>query len=115
MLPIDEIISKGYKLIIYNSSIELKYNEETTVTAAIKNITMGYPNTSVHRFQKKNTYIHDGLYGFIISLTDPVVADSGGFRLLVFLLQRVTYLYGLYKDGLKDDYIEGEKNESINM
>lgn len=38
--------------------------------------------------------------GLIIASTDPLASDAIGDRLLVFLPQAVSYLYGLYKDNV---------------
>lgn len=38
--------------------------------------------------------------GLIIASTDPLAADAIGARLLGFLPQAVSYLYGLYKDNV---------------
>lgn len=152
--PINKIVNEADVIISFT---QLKYHEEATVTASIKNIAMGYPPASVHGFPKKNTGIHEDLHGFIrsfikkvpidlaiisldkamigtgpifgqavdtpgliIASTDPVAADSVGARLLGFLPQGVSYLYGLYKDGFGEadpanmtikgiDLIEAEK------
>ena len=152
--PINKIVDEADVIISFT---QLKYHEEATVTASIKNIAMGYPPASVHGFPKKNTGIHEDLHGFIRSIsnkipidlsiisldkamigtgpifgqsvdtpgliiasTDPVAADSIGARLLGFLPQAVSYLYGLYKDNIGEadptkmtikglDLIEAEK------
>lgn len=152
--PINKIVDEADVIISFT---QLKYHEEATVTASIKNIAMGYPPASVHGFPKKKTGIHEDLHGFIrsfikkvpvdlaiisldkamigtgpifgqavdtpgliIASTDPVAADSVGARLLGFLPQGVSYLYGLYKDGFGEadpanmtikgiDLIEAEK------
>ncbi len=152
--PINKIVEEADVIISFT---QLKYHEEATVTASIKNIAMGYPPASVHGFPKKKTGIHEDLHGFIrsfakkvpidlaiisldkamigtgpifgqavdtpgliIASTDPVAADSIGARILGFLPQGVSYLYGLYKDGLGEadpvnmtikglDLIEAEK------
>ena len=152
--PINKLVDEADVIISFT---QLKYHEEATVTASIKNIAMGYPPASVHGFPKKNTGIHEDLHGFIRSIsnkipidlsiisldkamigtgpifgksvdtpgliiasTDPVAADSIGARLLGFLPQAVSYLYGLYKDNIGEadptkmtikglDLIEAEK------
>lgn len=152
--PINKVIDDADVIISFT---QLKYHEEATVSASIKNIAMSYPPASIHGFPKKDTGIHEDLHGFIrsfakkvpidiaiisldkamigtgpifgqsvdtpgmiIASTDPVAADSIGARLLGFLPQGVSYLYGLYKDGVGEadpkhmtikglDLIEAEK------
>lgn len=152
--PINKVVEEADVIISFT---QLKYHEEATVTASIKNIALGYPPASIHGFPKKNTGIHEDLHGFIKSMakkipidlaiisldkamigtgpifgqavdtpgliiasTDPVAADSVGARILGFLPQGVSYLYGLYKEGIGEadpknmtikgiDLIEAEK------
>ena len=60
--PINEVIKDADVIISFT---QLKYHEEATVTAAIKNISMGYPPASIHGYPKKQTGIHEDLHGFI--------------------------------------------------
>ena len=60
--PINEVIKDADVIISFT---QLKYHEEATVTAAIKNIAMGYPPASIHGYPKKQTGIHEDLHGFI--------------------------------------------------
>ena len=57
------------------SFTQLKYHEEATVTAAIKNIAMGYPPASIHGYPKKQTGIHEDLHGFIRCFAKKVPID----------------------------------------
>ena len=70
--PINKIIDEVDVIISFT---QLKYHEEATVTASIKNIAMGYPPASKHGFPKKNTGIHDDLHGFIRSMANKVPID----------------------------------------
>ena len=70
--PINKIIDEVDVIISFT---QLKYHEEATVTASIKNIAMGYPPASIHGFPKKNTGIHDDLHGFIRSMANKVPID----------------------------------------
>ena len=70
--PINKIIDEADVIISFT---QLKYHEEATVTASIKNIAMGYPPASIHGFPKKNTGIHDDLHGFIRNMANKVPID----------------------------------------
>lgn len=70
--PLNKIVEEADVIISFT---QLKYHEEATVTASIKNIAMGYPPASVHGFPKKNTGIHDDLHGFIRSFAKKVPID----------------------------------------
>ena len=70
--PINKIIDEVDVIISFT---QLKYHEEATVTASIKNVAMGYPPASKHGFPKKNTGIHDDLHGFIRSMANKVPID----------------------------------------
>lgn len=59
----------------YNFIYSIKYHEEATVTAAIKNIAMGYPPASIHGYPKKQTGIHEDLHGFIRCFAKKVPID----------------------------------------
>ena len=70
--PINKIVDEADVIISFT---QLKYHEEATVTASIKNIAMGYPPASVHGFPKKQTGIHEDLHGFIRSFAKNVPID----------------------------------------
>ncbi|WP_434798301.1 DUF362 domain-containing protein [Terrisporobacter vanillatitrophus] len=70
--PINKILDEADVIISFT---QLKYHEEATVTASIKNIAMGYPPASVHGFPKKQTGIHEDLHGFIRSFAKKVPID----------------------------------------
>lgn len=70
--PINKIVDEVDVIISFT---QLKYHEEATVTASIKNVAMGYPPASVHGFPKKQTGIHEDLHGFIRSFAKKVPID----------------------------------------
>lgn len=70
--PINKIVDEVDVIISFT---QLKYHEEATVTASIKNVAMGYPPASVHGFPKKRTGIHEDLHGFIRSFAKKVPID----------------------------------------
>ena len=70
--PINKIINEADVIISFT---QLKQHEEATVTAAIKNIAMGWPPGEIHGFPKKQTGIHEDLHGFIRSLINKVPID----------------------------------------
>ncbi|WP_455537767.1 DUF362 domain-containing protein [Terrisporobacter sp.] len=70
--PINKIVEEVDVIISFT---QLKYHEEATVTASIKNIAMSYPPASVHGFPKKNTGIHEDLHGFIRSMAKKIPID----------------------------------------
>ena len=70
--PINKIVEEADVIISFT---QLKYHEEATVTASIKNICMGYPPASIHGFPKKNTGIHEDLHGFIRCMAKKIPID----------------------------------------
>ena len=70
--PVNKVVEDADVIISFT---QLKYHEEATVTASIKNICLGYPPASVHGFPKKNTGIHDDLHGFIRSFAKKLPID----------------------------------------
>ena len=70
--PINEVIKDADVIISFT---QIKYHEEATVTAAIKNIAMGYPPASIHGYPKKQTGIHEDLHGFIRCFAKKVPID----------------------------------------
>ncbi len=57
------------------SFTQLKIHEEATVSAAIKNITMGWPAGDEQGYPKKDLGIHDELHDFIAALFDKFIID----------------------------------------
>ncbi len=57
------------------SFTQLKYHEEATVSAAIKNIALGWPPADEHGHPKKNLGIHSNLHGFIRSMAESIPID----------------------------------------
>lgn len=70
--PVNEVIKDADVIISFT---QLKYHEEATITAAIKNIAMGYPPASIHGYPKKQTGIHEDLHGFIRAMAKKVPID----------------------------------------
>ncbi|WP_350343009.1 DUF362 domain-containing protein [Proteinivorax tanatarense] len=54
------------------SFTQLKHHEEATISASIKNITLGWPPAEMHGFPKKKTGIHEDLHGFIIAMAKKI-------------------------------------------
>lgn len=57
------------------SFTQLKFHEEATMSAAIKNISLGWPSAEEHGYPKKNLGIHDDLHGFIAAMAEKVPID----------------------------------------
>ena len=57
------------------SFAQLKIHNEATVTAAIKNIALGWPPTEEHGHPKKNLGIHEDLHGFITAMAEKIKID----------------------------------------
>lgn len=57
------------------SFAQLKIHEEATVSAAIKNVALGWPPAAVHGFPKKDLGIHDDLHGFIRAMAEKLSID----------------------------------------
>lgn len=57
------------------SFAQLKVHNEATVTAAIKNVALGWPPTEEHGQPKKNLGIHDDLHGFITAMAEKIKID----------------------------------------
>lgn len=70
--PINKVINEADVIISFT---QLKQHEEATVTAAIKNIAMGWPPAEIHGYPKKQTGIHEDLHGFIRSFANKVPID----------------------------------------
>ncbi|MCC5910268.1 MAG: DUF362 domain-containing protein [Clostridiaceae bacterium] len=57
------------------SFTQLKQHEEATVSAAIKNIALGWPPGEIHGFPKKSLGIHEDLHGFIVAMAKKIPID----------------------------------------
>lgn len=57
------------------SFAQLKMHNEAVVTAAIKNIALGWPPTEEHGHPKKNLGIHNNLHGFIRAMAEKIRID----------------------------------------
>ncbi|HHW31615.1 MAG TPA: DUF362 domain-containing protein [Clostridiaceae bacterium] len=57
------------------SFAQLKLHSEATITAAIKNIALGWPPTEEHGHPKKNLGIHNDLHGFIRAMAEKIPID----------------------------------------
>ncbi len=69
---INKILSEMTVLISFT---QLKYHEEATISAAIKNIAMGWPPAEEHGFPKKQTGIHNELHSFISAMAEQIPID----------------------------------------
>lgn len=69
---INKILNEMTVLISFT---QLKYHEEATVSAAIKNIAMGWPPADEHGHPKKQTGIHNELHGFISAMAEQIPID----------------------------------------
>jgi uncharacterized protein (DUF362 family) len=57
------------------SFTQLKHHEEATMSAAIKNIALGWPPAEEHGHPKKNCGIHRELHGFISAMAEQIPID----------------------------------------
>lgn len=57
------------------SFTQLKYHQEATMSAAIKNITMGWPPADEHGHPKTNKGIHKNLHGFMRAMAQEIAID----------------------------------------
>lgn len=57
------------------SFTQLKQHEEATISAAIKNIALGWPPADEHGHPKKNCGIHNELHGFIAAMAEQIPID----------------------------------------
>jgi uncharacterized protein (DUF362 family) len=57
------------------SFTQLKYHQEATMSAAIKNIAMGWPPADEHGHPKKNQGIHKNLHGFMRAMAQKLAID----------------------------------------
>jgi uncharacterized protein (DUF362 family) len=66
-------ILQGVTILI--SFTQLKHHEEATMSAAIKNIALGWPPADEHGQPKKNRGIHTELHGFISAMAEQIPID----------------------------------------
>ena len=71
-LSLNELYSEMTFLISFT---QLKIHEEATMSAAIKNITMGWPAGDEQGYPKKDLGIHDDLHGFMAALFEKFTID----------------------------------------
>lgn len=57
---------------MYISFTQLKFHEEATMSAAIKNMALTWPSTEEQGTPKKNLGIHEDLHGFIAAMGEKV-------------------------------------------
>lgn len=57
------------------SFTQLKHHEESTISASIKNIALGWPPAEIHGYPKKDLGIHDDLHGFITAMAEKISID----------------------------------------
>lgn len=57
------------------SFTQLKIHEEAVISAAIKNIALGWPPGEEHGYPKKNLGIHTDLHGFITAMLEKFTID----------------------------------------
>lgn len=57
------------------SFTQLKYHQEAAMSAAIKNITMGWPPADEHGHPKMNKGIHKNLHGFMRAMAQKISID----------------------------------------
>lgn len=57
------------------SFTQLKYHQEATMSASIKNIALGWPPAEEHGHPKMNCGIHKNLHGFIRAMAQKVAID----------------------------------------
>ncbi len=69
---VNELINQMDVLISFT---QLKQHEEATISAAIKNIAMGWPPAEIHGFPKKGLGIHNDLHGFIAAMAKKLPID----------------------------------------
>ncbi|WP_368072496.1 DUF362 domain-containing protein [uncultured Clostridium sp.] len=74
--PTSTSLNKLYEEMTFLISFtQLKIHEEATMSATIKNITMGWPSCEEHGYPKKNLGIHKDLHGFITAMLEKFTID----------------------------------------
>jgi uncharacterized protein (DUF362 family) len=75
-LPAATNINKLYdEMTFLISFTQLKYHQQATMSASIKNITMGWPPADEHGHPKKNQGIHKNLHGFMRAMAQKITID----------------------------------------
>lgn len=57
------------------SFTQLKFHEEATMSASIKNMALSWPPADVHGYPKKSLGIHEDLHGFICAMAEEIPID----------------------------------------
>jgi uncharacterized protein (DUF362 family) len=57
------------------SFTQLKFHEEATMSASIKNMALSWPPADVHGYPKKSLGIHEDLHGFIWAMAEEIPID----------------------------------------
>ena len=74
--PTSTVLNKLFEEMTFLISFtQLKIHEEATISASIKNITMGWPSGEEHGYPKKNLGIHKDLHGFISAMLEKFTID----------------------------------------
>lgn len=74
--PVATSINKLYdEMTFLISFTQLKYHQEATMSASIKNITMGWPPAYEHGHPKTNQGIHKNLHGFMRAMAQKITID----------------------------------------
>lgn len=70
--PVNKILDE---LTVLISFTQLKVHREATITAAIKNIALGWPPSEIHGTPKMSMGIHNDLHGFIYAMCKKIPID----------------------------------------
>lgn len=74
--PAETNINKLYdEMTFLISFTQLKYHQEATISACIKNITLGWPPAEEHGYPKMNMGIHKNLHGFMRAMAERITVD----------------------------------------
>lgn len=74
--PVRTSLNKLYEEMTFLISFtQLKVHEEATMSAAIKNIAMGWPSCEEHGYPKKDLGIHKDLHGFMTAILEKFTID----------------------------------------
>lgn len=57
------------------SFTQLKFHEEATMSASIKNMALSWPPADIHGYPKKSLGIHEDLHGFICAMAQEIPID----------------------------------------
>ncbi|EYE89193.1 (Fe-S)-binding protein [Fervidicella metallireducens AeB] len=69
---INKLINETDVLISFT---QLKVHEESTMSAAIKNMALSWPPADIHGYPKKSLGIHEDLHGFIVAMAETIPID----------------------------------------